>query len=181
MAFLAMAVLAVWLIGRLVGGLAGLVAGQSSNKASAVAAARKSTYAATSALLLYSAYDAVYPSDDFYLGEFAEVTLRRAPNTARVVAKSASYPDLHGDYCSFSRIELGASAYDHVLRELSTDAHLTPGDGLRSAEEEAVQRQVPRVGVRKSFTRSVPGEADRFLAIRFLDDGTHVEVSVCVT
>ncbi|MCW5645178.1 MAG: hypothetical protein KIT63_24005 [Rhodoferax sp.] len=178
---LALAALVVWMIGRLVGGLAGFVARQSPNRARTVASARKMTYAGTSAFLLYIAYGAVYPSDDFFLGEYKEVTLREVPNTARVVAKSASYPDLHGDYCSFSRIQLGAPAYELVLRDLSTDTRLSPGEGLGSQEEQAVQRQVPRIGVRKSFTRAVPGEADRFLAIRFLDDGAHVEVSVCYT
>lgn len=177
----ALAGLAVWLTGCLVGGLAGLVSPRNTKNAARVAMAKKLTYFATSAFLVYSAYEAVYPSDNFYLGEYTEVTLRPPPSTARVVAKSASYPDLHGDYCSYSRIELGLTAYEQLLRELSTDARLSSGDGLGSQEEQAVQNQVPRLGVRKSFKRAIPGEDDHFRAIRFLDDGAHVEVSVCVT
>lgn len=177
----ALAGLIIWLTGRLVGGLAGLIARRSPGKDAMVRRSRRLTYVAVSVFLAYSAYDAVYPSDDFFLGEYAEVTLRQAPDTARVIAKSASYPDLHGDYCSFSRIALGARDYDELLRQLSEDSRLSPGEGLGSQEEQAVQRQVPRIGVRTSFTRSVAGESDRFLAIRFLNDGAHVEVSVCIT
>ena len=178
---LAFAAFVAWLIGRLVGGLVGLASPSGATKKASVALAKKLTYVATSAFLLYSAYDAVNPSDDFFLGEYAEVTLRPAPIGARVVAKSASYPDIHGDYCSYSRFDIGLLAYESVLRELSADPRFSPGEGLGSQEEQTVQSQVPPVGVRKSFTRTIPGEADHFLAIRFLADAVHVEVSLCVT
>jgi hypothetical protein len=178
---LALTGLTVWLAGHLVGVLVGLVGRRSTKKTATVAMAKKLTYIATSAFLVYSVYDSAYPSDDFYLGEYTEVTLRPAPSTARVVAKSASYPDFHGDYCSYSRIELGLPAYAQVLREISTDTRLSPGDGLASQEAQMIQNRLPRIGVSKSFTRSIPGEDDHFLSIRFLDDGVHVDVSVCVT
>ncbi len=72
----------VWLIGQLVGVLVGVVGRRSAKRHARVSIAKRFTYVATSAFLVYAAYDAIYPSDDFFLSEYKEVTLRQAPSTA---------------------------------------------------------------------------------------------------
>jgi hypothetical protein len=64
------------------------------------------------ALLAYEMYLAVYPGDDFYLAEVERATKRKPPADTAVVAKHATYPDFHGDYCSFSRLSMSQASYE---------------------------------------------------------------------
>lgn len=179
--FLAVPVFLIWLFGRLV---AALVHRILRGNAGARIVARRwqlGAYAAAVAFLSYQVYTAIYPSDDFFLGEFAEVTLRKPPSSATVVAKSASYPDLHGDYCSFSRIQIDPSSYAQLLQELATDNRFSEGTGVGSREQDAVHKAVAPQGHKRAFAQTVPNHPDHYLSIAFLEDATHVEVSVCYT
>ena len=92
---------------------------------------------------IYEVYTAIYPRDSFYLSEFKEVTLRKAPKTAEVIRKTSSYPDFHGDYCSTSLIKLSKQDYINFLKELSEDKRLTEnGELMRSLEFDEVMKNI---------------------------------------
>lgn len=125
------------------------------------------------AVIAFMAYRAVNPGDARYLEQFAEVSLRPPPASARVVARSAPYPDLRGESCSYSKIEMSNADYTRLLMELEADQRLRAGtviasEGLRSPNH-------------KSFTRQLPGNDEHRLSLLFLGDGRNVEVNVCVT
>ncbi|UUZ53022.1 hypothetical protein LP419_28945 [Massilia sp. H-1] len=73
------------------------------------------------ALICFLVFIALYPSADFYLNELQRVTGRQPPVEANVVAQDATYPDSHGDYCSFARIQLNERSYNTLLDELKAD------------------------------------------------------------
>ncbi len=169
------------LIGRLAAKIIGFATGGRSDRAKWEARARYVTYAGLLLSLAYSIYGAMYPSDDFFLAEFKEVTLREPPFSSKIVAKSASYPDLHGDYCSYSRIELTPTDYSALLGEIEADSCFEPSEEVGSDEQQEALKAVPVIPTEKSFTRPKPGKPDHHLTVKFLSGGKHVEVSLCVT
>ncbi|MHC1704986.1 MAG: hypothetical protein AB9846_13840 [Tenuifilaceae bacterium] len=131
---------------------------------------------------IYEVYTSIYPRDSFYLAEFKEVTLRKAPKTAEVIRKSASYPDFHGDYCSTSLIKLSKQDYMDLLKELSEDKRLIKnGELIGSLEFDEVMKNKKTEQIKFSFTRQIVGEEDHYLYIGFLDDQQTIVVYVSVT
>lgn len=134
---------------------------------------------------LYTAYDiytAIYPTDSFYFHEYETVTLRKAPEGAKVLNKTASYPDFHGDYCSASKILLPPGEYERLLNELSADSRFTKnGELMSSSEFETAMGETTPGQISCNFTRPIPGEEDHYLYIGFLDDKRTIIVYICVT
>ncbi|MCC3159875.1 hypothetical protein LJ737_21720 [Hymenobacter sp. 15J16-1T3B] len=71
--------------------------------------------------LVYFVYSALYPGDDFYEQQYAQITGRSLPASAVIQRNDASYPDQHGDYAACARIELSAADYQQLLRQLNRD------------------------------------------------------------
>lgn len=163
----------------LISGLAGRVAARLARGRPDQLQWQSRTKLATLALMLggvsYSGYTAVYPPDSYYLAQFTEVSLRPAPPSSKVVAKSASYPDFHGDYCSYSKIELAPADFASLLADIEQDKRLRPVSGV--AAEHARARTPPG----KSFSRQISGDEEHHLSLEFMGDGKSVEVNVCVT
>jgi hypothetical protein len=91
-----------------------------------------------SLLILISAvqtYLAFYPTDKFFFNEFESVTLRKIPSSAVVIKKEASYPDIHGEYCSSSLLNLSNKDYDNLYNELTMDNRFKKNGEILSAEE----------------------------------------------
>jgi hypothetical protein len=131
---------------------------------------------------IYETYTAIYPTDSFYLDEFKEVTLREAPKTAEVLKKTASYPDLHGEYCSTSLIKLSRQDYTNLLNELSRDKRLIKnGELITSSEFDEIMGKLKTEQIKYSFTRQITGEEDHYLYIGFLDDQETIIVYVLVS
>lgn len=133
---------------------------------------------------IYEVYTAIYPTDSFYLSEFKEVTLRDAPKSAIVRNKDASYPDLHGDYCSASLISISDDDYSYLLHELTNDKRITKnqsGEIIGSDEFYKVLANFKKEQISYSFTRTIAGEEDHYLYIGFLDDKKTIIVSICIT
>jgi energy-coupling factor transporter transmembrane protein EcfT len=132
----------------------------------------------------YGVYTAIYPTDNFYLSEFKEVTLREAPKSATVINKDASYPDFHGDYCSASLLTVSNDDYSSLLSELTNDKRITknkPGEIIGSSELDKVMGNFKTEQIIYSFTRNIPGQEDHYLFIGFLEDKKTIVVSVCVS
>ena len=67
----------------------------------------------------YIIYDAFYPSDNFYKELFAKLIKSPFPATGNIIKKSASYPDIHGDYAACARIEVSPTEYDELLKHFA--------------------------------------------------------------
>ncbi|MFY0608621.1 MAG: hypothetical protein JXR10_18025 [Cyclobacteriaceae bacterium] len=67
---------------------------------------------------LYLVYIAIFPPTSFYEDEFEQNTGLELPNSAKFLAKNASYPDLHGDYWSAAIVELSNEDYDQLRTQL---------------------------------------------------------------
>lgn len=130
----------------------------------------------------YEVYTAFYPADSYYLSEFKEVTLREAPKSAEVVRKTASYPDLHGDYYSVSLIKLSSQDYTDLNEALLADNRIIKsGEFIGSTEFDKVMGDLKMDQINFGFTRQIPNEEDHYLYIGFLDDQQSVIVYVSVT
>lgn len=129
----------------------------------------------------YLTYDAFYPDDSYYFGEFKEVTLRDRPQSAEIVRKSASYPDLHGDYCSSALMKLSADEYRELFNDLSKDNRLKEGDLMESRQFEYSMKGRKTEEIRRGFKRSIKGQEDHHLFIGFLDDEESIVVNICYT
>jgi hypothetical protein len=133
-------------------------------------------------LTVYLVYTAFFPRNSYYLDEFKEVTLRQAPKTAKIIRKSASYPDFHGDYCSASIIRLTREDYIDLLIELSDDNRLTKnGKLIGSSKLDQVMGTFKMEQIKCNFIREIPGEKDHYLYIGFLDDNETIIIYVSVT
>jgi hypothetical protein len=168
------------LIAQSVGALVKLCMRSHERSARYGAKATKLTYGVLVAVICYQSYSALYPSADFYLDELQTVTARQPPAEAKVIAKDATYPDLHGDYCSFSRIRLSEWSYRKLLDELKTDERFTAdGNGEISRGGLAASNLRP-LRVVSSFARS-DVKPDHHFGISFLESGAEIEVAICVT
>lgn len=105
--------------------------------------ATRATYAAIIAFVAWQAWFAVFPDDSFFLAQFEQAAARAAPAGAKVLARYASYPDLHGDYCSFSRMETDRSAYDRLLAQLGADVRFTASAGTSMSTDYFEQKLAP--------------------------------------
>lgn len=78
--------------------------------------------------ILYIGYSALYPGNKFYRGEFKKSARFDLPSDASFVNKDASYPDIHGDYCSAASVKLTEESYTQLLKNISSNnefIHLT--------------------------------------------------------
>jgi hypothetical protein len=140
----------------------------------------KVTYCVLVLFICYESYTALYPSEDFYLDELQTVTARPPPAEARVIAKEATYPDLHGDYCSFSRISISESSYRKLLDEIKTDERFTAGGNGEISRGGLAASNLRPLRVTSSFARA-DAKPNHHYGISFLESGAEVEVAICVT
>jgi hypothetical protein len=72
-------------------------------------------------LVGYLLYYSVFPDDDFYKTDFKEVTGLEFPADAKIISKTASFPDLFGDYTSVFMIKTNKDGYIKVLGHLERE------------------------------------------------------------
>ncbi len=131
---------------------------------------------------LYSGYTALYPTDQFYLDEFKEVTLRNAPSSIQVLRKAASYPDFHGDYCSASAMTLSESDYKDLLQSLIEDNKFVATTEKQGSQEfYNVMSNYVKMEIEYGFVRNEPAESDHYRYIGFMEDRRTIIVHLCVT
>lgn len=111
----------------------------------------------------YLAFTAVYPTDDFYFDEFETITSRKIPTSAKVLEKSATYPDLHGDYESNATITLSSSDYQQLFQQIQQDKRF-----------EKLPRQLTDNKI--EFLRMVENREDRLYYVAFYTDGKTIGI-----
>ena len=83
---------------------------------------------------VYFTFDVFFPGRSFYEDEFKNVTLRNVPKSAKFIEKTASYPDIHGHYCSSSQIRLSKDDYNKLLNDLTNDKHMIKNGQIIGSE-----------------------------------------------
>lgn len=137
------------------------------------------TFGVLTAGSCYGVYNGVYPPADFYLDEMESVTARPPPADATVLANDSTYPDFHGDYCSFSRIRLSETSYRRLLNELTTDKRFTVGRNGAITTGRMATNNLRALRVSSAFVRA-DVEQDHYYAISFLQSAAEIEVYICV-
>ena len=178
-AVVGLSILVSVLLARVVGRVVRRIASASTQAACYGTLATRATYTAIIGVVSWQAWFAVFPNDDFFLAEFEQAAARPAPPGAKVLARYASYPDFHGDYCSFSRMETDHSTYDRLLAELGADSRFTAGNGTSMSIDDG-EREVASLPIARTFNRN-DVKPDHHYTIDFLGSGRHIETRVCVT
>jgi hypothetical protein len=130
----------------------------------------------------YQTFDAFFPSQSFYEGEFKTVTLRDIPRSAEFIEKNSSYPDFHGEYCSSSQIKLSKEDYKKLVAELILDKRfIRNGEAIGSAEFDKSLGDKNSKNIDFNFIRPIEGQEDHYFFIGFYDDNETIFVSICVT
>lgn len=71
--------------------------------------------------LLWSIYDAVYPSESFYAAELQHLIKISLPAESKFIYKTATYPDIHGDYSACFIVHLPATAFDKLKASIASE------------------------------------------------------------
>jgi hypothetical protein len=127
------------------------------------------------------AWEAVYPSEDFFVAEYGLVMLDNPlPTSAKFIRKVASYPDFHGDYCSASLISLDQKDFDHLFASTLADTTNFDRDVFGGSEElRAALGELPYSSISVGFQRKMSGMDDLFRCIGFIPNRRYVVVHVC--
>jgi hypothetical protein len=72
-------------------------------------------------LCIYEIYDAIWPGDGFYMGEFETVTGIKMPDSGKIIRKDAMFPAIGGDYYSSAFIEFSNRDYIDLLAYIKSD------------------------------------------------------------
>ena len=91
--------------------------------------------------LTFFIYTAFYPTDSFYREDFESNTNIKLPDTAKILAKDASYPDQFGDYWSSAIIQLNEVEHLNLRLELS------------KSENFAIDTTNQKIGITKKYNK----------------------------
>ena len=85
---------------------------------------------------LRSIYGAVYPPDSFYTAELQRLVKVSLPAEAQFIYKTATYPDIHGDYSACFIVRLPAVALDKLKTSIASEAtHETKSVGCGNMDK----------------------------------------------
>ncbi|GEM_PF-3550426 len=71
--------------------------------------------------VLWSIYDAAYPPESFYAAELQRLVKVSLPAEAQFVYKTATYPDIHGDYSACFIVRLPAVAFEKLKVSIASE------------------------------------------------------------
>ena len=69
----------------------------------------------------YQTYTAFYPTDSFYEDQFEYNTNLEFPKSGEIIAKDASYPDIHGDYSAAALFKLNDEDFQELFNLVQKD------------------------------------------------------------
>lgn len=68
-------------------------------------------------------YDAIYPSDDFYEDDFKETFQIEFPDSGKIISKSATFPDIHGDYTSMALFSVNKNDMNLIIKRMDSNKY----------------------------------------------------------
>ncbi|TSD65981.1 hypothetical protein FFF34_000860 [Inquilinus sp. KBS0705] len=120
--------------------------------------------------IAYNIFTAFFPNDSFFYNEFQKVTSKKIPLSANIIAKTASYPDFHGDYASCSLIKLSKADYLQLLNSCINDKALSTNDQLIGSEElDTVMKNRKVEDIKTAFGQKV-NVGDHYTYLGFFKD-----------
>lgn len=126
--------------------------------------------------VLYNIYTAFYPTDEFFYADFKEVTLREVPKSAEIIKKTASYPDMQGNYSSISLMKLSKNDYQLLLRSILKDKKFTKGYIIYSDFFDEVMDGISEKNIGRQLMGTPQTPYGNYRYIGFLDDGQTIVV-----
>jgi hypothetical protein len=121
----------------------------------------------------YFIFTAFYPTESFYKDEFKEFVGLKLSNEAKIVAKKASYPDLHGDYCSAALIVLPTNEYNMILNYIKNDKNMNDSSEIGSDEYSYVFN---KCSMKKFIYKISKKVKDTYFFIGFFDDNKTIVI-----
>lgn len=103
-------------------------------------------------IMTYLIYSALYPSEDFYRTDFAEVSGIELPEQVEFKYKSATYPDHFGDYSSISIIKVGKNYYNKLPKALSEKGLKENGQKIHTTEFDKALEHSNSLEIEKEFS-----------------------------
>jgi len=140
----------------------------------------RTVYGLGISFVAFSFFRAVFPSDDFFARDFEMVVGQKAPSDLVVTQKYATYPDIHGDNCSYSRMSLNAKFYSNLLNQLKLDRRFSVQQSNNVSTGQAFTNHWPPMRVTYEIDR-VDQASDHHYSIWFLQGEHQIEVQVCTT
>jgi hypothetical protein len=131
--------------------------------------------AAVTIWTVYSSYTAFYPTNGFYEAEFERNTNLDFPKSGYIVAKDASYPDLHGDYSAAALFRVDKNDFDRILSAIQQDPKFrldttSFGSRLGNLSTEIQEQDFSRSYIVRESNR------DLIFAISFNDKNKLIEI-----
>jgi len=115
----------------------------------------------------YFIYIAFYPSAEFYKEDFKEVTGIEFPESSIFEFKTASYPDLHGDYTSVSIVNVDEEFYIKLPLNLIKNGLSENEANIEHTEKD---KAISRLNDRKIETEFSKENEGKFYYVAFLSD-----------
>lgn len=113
-------------------------------------------------------YVSIFPLDCFYVDDFEYYSELDFPDSGKILAKYASYPDIHGKYYSYALVEFSEKDFSSLFNKVNTDSTFTPDTIIgHSIEFDKVTKAVDTKGIIKIVQKSK-------LNIAFLNDNKTV-------
>ncbi|MEM9984039.1 MAG: hypothetical protein AAF804_02995 [Bacteroidota bacterium] len=119
-------------------------------------------------------YIALNPGEEFYREDFEEVTGLVLPEDAKIVFKTASYPDHFGDYASVSIIQVDEVFHLHLQDQLQKQGMVENQNPPRSDQLEKALDHLAQPIPQKSLSLQ---KGDRHYYVGFLPDSQTILVS----
>jgi hypothetical protein len=123
----------------------------------------------------YIIYDAIYPSSEFYKTDFKEVTDMQFPENGKIKYKTASYPDLFGDYASSFLIELNENDLEKLENQLKIGGFDEKEIKMGSDQLDYIERKIGRKAYSKQYVRQ--RKNGKHYSVGFLDDNKSVIIT----
>ena len=123
----------------------------------------------------YFIYDGIYPSSEFYKIDFKEVTEMKFPESGKIIYKTASFPDLHGDYTSSFLVEFDESDLTKIENKLKNDGFEEKENNMNSSELDYIENKKGQKKYSKVYTRQLKN--GKHYSVGFLDDNKTVIIT----
>jgi hypothetical protein len=115
----------------------------------------------------YYIFSAIYPDDSFYEENFKEVTKLNFPKNGKIISKSASYPDQHGDYSSSFLVELNPQNINALKRQILNIGFVECHDECQIKERKTVESDLENKQILQKYCRQ---QNSTYFEVAFLSD-----------
>ncbi|MEA9412691.1 hypothetical protein [Flavobacterium sp. PL02] len=123
----------------------------------------------------YFVYDAIYPDSDFYKIDFKEVTEMDFPEKGEIIYKTASYPDLIGDYTSSFLVEFGITDIKKLEANLKNKAFIKKESKMSAKELDYIEKRKGDKKYSAEYIKEI--YAGKYYSVGFLNDNKSVIIT----